>query len=1243
MNRQWCLLFLFAVTCAASAEAAVPPPRRDLAEVRAVLARAPRVPVPSELRPLRVLLVANRKDHGPHEHDYPRWMERWKVLLGGAGSGKGTGTTPVTLYGPTSDLSRSPRPGAARVTVETARDWPTAEQLRRADLVVAFMGTGGIWNEVKLRDLKALLDRGAGFVALHAAVIAEKPHARPLAELLGLAWEGGTTFFRHGALDLKIAAPDHPITRGLPERIYFEDESYWPLVGDATRVNVLATAEETAPGTGRLQPQPMFWTHTVGKGRVFNSILGHYSWTFDDPYFRILVLRGMAWAAGESPYRFDPLVLSGARTTEKKPVATEEKPATAAPLAPDAADPNLLLWLDASDRVTMTTGPNGRVSAWKSKATRVRATLSTEGQHQPLAVPQALGGRPTVRFDGVDDVLREKAFRQAAGEWTVALVVTPQSNAGTFRALLAANQPGKDDFQTGFNIDFGAGGTGAFNTLNLEGIKGGGATNLRTDSAPFGSGHVLVLSTGSGGSRLWVNGHQEEGRGASDAVTVMEELRLGGRFYFGRETGYFHGDVSEVLIYRTQLTDAQRSGLTAHLMQKYGPDIRPPAVVSLDPWDYLPTYDWGSTRRPLAPIDEAIARVQKDSRTRKALEARLLEVLADPANTAASRDFACRRLAIIGSPASVPVLAALLGDPTLATMACFALERIPGDKAERVLVEALPRMPARHRIEVIQVLANRRSRRAVPHLARVLQHPDAGVRGAAVAALGNIGGTAALTALTTAFEQGASADRTVLAGALLLCAERSQAEGRQAEADALYERLRKADLPPHLRRSAARALILLRGAEAAPLLVEQLRSGDEPTRTAALLLVREAGGSSGTRGGWIVPAVASALAGLPPEVQVPTLGALADRGDPDAAPAVRTALRSSVPEVRLAALRALGRLGDVSDIPVLLATAAADIRDQTAAARASLAALSGNGVDAALLRALEQGELAVRAAAIEALGRRGHAPAARVLVRIARGTEPALRQAAIPALGETATAAEIPALVEILSQSRDPGEMQAVEKTLTTVYQRTSDKEQWVEALLTRLGETSGEAKLALLRTLSLHGGPKALQALRIALRDTDTDVQEEALDLLAGWETPDAAADLLEVVRTSTNRVHRTLALRAYIRMAGMTTLTPAQRLAMGREGLRQAQRDDERRLALATLAGIPTADALQTVLPFIEQEGLSEEAGAAAVAIAQKLLPGQPAAVREAMDRVRRHLKNVELLRQAAELHTRAEQAGR
>jgi type 1 glutamine amidotransferase len=61
-----------------------------------------------------------------------------------------------------------------------------------------------------------------------------------------------------------------------------------------------------------VKPQTIFWTHKYGKGRVFGCQPGHNNWTFDDAYFRILLLRGIAWASGESPYRFDSLVVQGA-------------------------------------------------------------------------------------------------------------------------------------------------------------------------------------------------------------------------------------------------------------------------------------------------------------------------------------------------------------------------------------------------------------------------------------------------------------------------------------------------------------------------------------------------------------------------------------------------------------------------------------------------------------------------------------------------------------------------------------------------------------------------------------------------------------------------------------------------------------------------------------------------------------------------------------------------------------------
>ena len=64
-------------------------------------------------------------------------------------------------------------------------------------------------------------------------------------------------------------------------------------------------------GKGEAAPIPLLWNRQTGKGRVHVNILGHYNWTFNDPLFRILLLRAIAWAAKEPVDRFNDLATIG--------------------------------------------------------------------------------------------------------------------------------------------------------------------------------------------------------------------------------------------------------------------------------------------------------------------------------------------------------------------------------------------------------------------------------------------------------------------------------------------------------------------------------------------------------------------------------------------------------------------------------------------------------------------------------------------------------------------------------------------------------------------------------------------------------------------------------------------------------------------------------------------------------------------------------------------------------------------
>jgi len=251
------------------------PPRRsraDLESVRTTGSTAPQAP-----KALRLVLVASQQDHGPGQHDYPAWQEKWLRLM---------------------------RLAASNAVVEKAWEWPSIDQFREADVLVFYYWNHD-WSATRLAELDAYQQRGGGLVLLHSAVIADQEPER-LAQRIGLAAQPGRTGYRHMPFELKFEQREHPLLRGLPERLSFLDEPYWPLVGDPAGVEILASAQ--VDGTS----VPLIWTCERGSGRVFGSIPGHYFWTLDDPWFRLLVFRAVGWAGRASAEQLTSTALEDA-------------------------------------------------------------------------------------------------------------------------------------------------------------------------------------------------------------------------------------------------------------------------------------------------------------------------------------------------------------------------------------------------------------------------------------------------------------------------------------------------------------------------------------------------------------------------------------------------------------------------------------------------------------------------------------------------------------------------------------------------------------------------------------------------------------------------------------------------------------------------------------------------------------------------------------------------------------------
>lgn len=207
-------------------------------------------------------------------------------------------------------------------------------------------------------------------------------------------------------------------------------------------------------------------------------------------------------------------------------------------------------------------------------------------------------------------------------------------------------------------------------------------------------------------------------------------------------------------------------------------------LATLDaPLAALQAFDWNADGSAFQAVDEAVVAAVGDASLRADLEKKIVTLLGS-STTRAAKEYACRKLAVIGTAAAVPPLAGLLGDKDSSHMARFALERISAPQAADALRQALGRLQGDLRIGMISSLAARGDSSAVPMFAGLLTE-DRRTATAAADALGRIASAEAVAVLA----KHAATDPTVAAAvvdARLCCAETLLRQGKRAEAAVIY-------------------------------------------------------------------------------------------------------------------------------------------------------------------------------------------------------------------------------------------------------------------------------------------------------------------------------------------------------------------------------------------------------------------------------------------------------------------------
>ncbi|MGA2069913.1 MAG: HEAT repeat domain-containing protein [Sedimentisphaerales bacterium] len=616
----------------------------------------------------------------------------------------------------------------------------------------------------------------------------------------------------------------------------------------------------------------------------------------------------------------------------------------------------------------------------------------------------------------------------------------------------------------------------------------------------------------------------------------------------------------------------------------------------------IKTYDFDKSRVDLIKVSDMI-REASGKPEMKAMEKQLDDFLKSDAGYVA-KDFVCRELSVAGTEASVPALASMLTDEKVSDIARYALERIPGPAVDDALRSELPKAKGKAKIGIINTLGVRGDKKAVDALAKLAGDSNEMVAVAAVAALGRIDDRTATLAIAMVKDKATGATKTAALDAYLRCADRLAAKGQKDAAGAIYKELYASGEPMIVRVAAARGMLVTAGDKTADVMVEMLKSADKPIQTAAIATLKDAAKTD------VIKAVAEQLANLEAEQQSQLISALADCGDKVALPAVLDATKNSHDFVRVAALRAVGTLGDVSSVDMLVETAASKGGDEQKAAQESLYRLKGSDVDEAILKKLPDAELKAKAELVRSCEQRNIKSSVPFLMKTAKDADAKVRIESIKALRALAGPGDIEALIELqlAASGNDRGELEktvvaATHKIPEDKGQAPSTSSGQAKNVLAALPSAKDvDARCSLLSVLGRIGDEAALPVLRESLGDKEDKIKDAAVRALSDWPTAAPAADLLKVAQTSENPVHKTLALRGYVRLAGLKSNRPAEEtMKMYKDAMSLAANVSEKKMVLSGLGSTDSFEAMQMAASYLDDKELKEEAEAAVMKIAE------------------------------------------
>ena len=492
---------------------------------------------------------------------------------------------------------------------------------------------------------------------------------------------------------------------------------------------------------------------------------------------------------------------------------------------------------------------------------------------------------------------------------------------------------------------------------------------------------------------------------------------------------------------------------------------------------------------------------------------------------------------------------------------------------------------------------------------------------AAIAALGRIASEEAITTLEEAKNKVSPEIRQDVVFALLDCADALLVQNKNDQAHKIYKELFVASEKNRVWYAALKGMVHSSSDEDVnKLLISVLINEDSKIRSGVPMIVRDIPAD------YDISGLIAALPSFNAVDQVRLLNALSNRKDDYI---LQMAIQLSKHEdqaVRSDAFILIGKVGNFSSVKYLVEVSAQKSKNSKAAQNA-LYQLSGEKVDLEIVRLIPDASDDIKFQLIRSLRIRRpedkDSKISNALLKTANTGKEKIRIESIRALQFIAGKEQMEALIDFLINAESNKERKALEKTIVFTSHKVKGDSLTTQIMLSALSHSKDiQTRRSLLLVLAKVGHSSALPAFKKALLDSNETLKTAAIMALTEWSTDEPIKELENIIRESSNPMHRTLALRGFVRMANLPNeysdeeTTKRFRLAM-----ELSETDDDKKMVLSGLSKQESFSAFKMATEQLDNPALRAEAEVAVVNIATATLKTYPEETKKALLEIRQN----------------------